>query len=646
MENKQAEVVFEEQRLERTIEIAEEQLKQSRKAVEGKKSEMLEAKKAVRENATHSIGNLWSSEAFEALAELSQCIDPVTQIAADCEEENRKINRLEKLVKAPYFARIDFRFEDEEEAEKIYIGRSSLIEKGTQERYVYDWRSPIAGLFYRFLPGEAFYDAPGGRITGEMDLKRQYEISDGILNYFFDTNIEINDEFLREMLSQNTSPQMKAIVETIQKDQDAVIRDMENGLLMVQGVAGSGKTSIALHRAAYLMYQGLQSKLSANNIMIISPNSVFEQYISNVLPELGEENVMSIVFEDLFDMILKKDKIQSKNEFLEKLVTNSRYKKVRKNSIEFKTSEKFKKILNRLLEEIPREGDKADVADMYKKLFGDKNYFYSLTEENGSAEELEEIRIYTQENLESGILYYDDAIALVYLYLKAFGMNEYRNIRQVVIDEAQDYYPLQYEIFRLLFSKAKFTILGDINQTLVKQEDVSLYEQIQKIVNKRNSSFIKLDKSFRCTNEILNFSLNFIEHRPDLESFNRSGDEIQIVEAAHREGLVDETIREVEKCKESGYKTIGLICKTQKNAIQLFEELKSKINIQLIGDENGTDLEGTFVMPIYMSKGLEFDAVLICDVDKQNYYNEDDQKLLYVGVPERCIVLVYFAQEN
>ena len=156
------------------------------------------------------------------------------------------------MIKSPYFARIDFKFDDEDEFEKIYIGRSSLRKNSYQEMYVYDWRSPIASVFYRFMTGEAFYDAPCGRVTGELNLKRQYEIKNGILEYFFDSDVQIVDEFLRQLLSQNTTAKMKAIVETIQHEQDVVIRDMENDLLMVQGVAGSGKTSIALHRAAIL----------------------------------------------------------------------------------------------------------------------------------------------------------------------------------------------------------------------------------------------------------------------------------------------------------------------------------------------------------------------------------------------------------
>lgn len=621
----------EEERLKRTIEIAERQLEEAQNTVEGKRDELLEAKRDVRENATHSIGNLWSSEDFEALAELSQCINPITEIVADCEEEKRKITRLKKMIKSPYFARIDFQFEDEEESEKIYIGRSSLIEKKSQERLIYDWRSPIASVFYRFLPGEAYYDAPVGRITGKIKLKRQYEIENSVLKYFFDANVQINDEFLRELLSHNTSPQMKAIVETIQKEQDIVIRDMDTGLLMVQGVAGSGKTSIALHRAAYLMYQGLQSKLSANNIMIISPNTVFEQYISNVLPELGEENVNSIVFEDILHMILKTEQIQSKNDFLEKLVTNTSYKKIRKASMEFKMSEEFQTALNQLLKEIPSYQKEINVVELYKKIFDERDYLARVSGDSRFAEMTNEIKIYTKENLESGCLYYDDAIVIAYLHLKIHGVNGYGNIKQVVIDEAQDYYFLQYEIFHLLFPNAKFTILGDVNQTLAKQEDISLYKQIQKILNKKNATLVTLGKSFRCTNEILNFSLKFIEKKPEFESFNRSGDDVQITVTDCHEKWIENIISEVNVCHEKGFKTVGLICKTEKNSITLFEALESKIDVQLIRNESSTDLQGVFSIPVYMSKGLEFDAVLICDVDSKNYYDEDDRNLLYVG---------------
>ena len=715
MGNNQTEKAFEEKRLAQTISLAEEQLKQAKEAADKKKSEIIEAKKDVRENTEHGITSLYTSDGFEALVELSQYINPVTDKIIDYEEEEHKILLLEKMIKSPYFARIDFKFDDEDEFEKIYIGRSSLRKNSYQEMYVYDWRSPIASVFYRFMTGEAFYDAPCGRVTGELNLKRQYEIKNGKLEYFFDSDVQIVDEFLRQLLSQNTTAKMKAIVETIQHEQDVVIRDMENDLLMVQGVAGSGKTSIALHRAAYLMYQGLQTKLSANNIMIISPNSIFEQYISNVLPELGEDNVISSVFEDILSELLNGRKIQSRNDFLENLIVNSKYKEISRNSIEFKTSSFFREILDQFLIDIPRqwiefedvyyEGKcvvsgqilkdkilgrpetplgikleqledyileqifgtgkgrghkeeknlikqeiqkfiKIDIVELYKILFSNEAYFYSLLQNSNLSQGIKSIWEYTRENLEADRLYYDDAIAIAYLYLKIYGTNKYKNIKQVVIDEAQDYYPLQYEIFNFLFSNAKFTILGDMKQTLAKKEDISFYEQIQKILNKKKSSLIMLDKSFRCTNEILNFSLKFIEKSSQIKSFNRNGDSPKVYIADNSEIFIDEIVKEIKLCQEKGFQSICLICKTEKNSTYLFNKIKHKLDIQLIKNGSVSDLQGVFILPVYMSKGLEFDTVLICDADSQNYHDEDDKNLLYVACTRALHKLSLFCENE
>ena len=715
MGNNQTEKAFEEKRLAQTISLAEEQLKQAKEAADKKKSEIIEAKKDVRENTEHGITSLYTSDGFEALVELSQYINPVTDKIIDYEEEEHKILLLEKMIKSPYFARIDFKFDDEDEFEKIYIGRSSLRKNSYQEMYVYDWRSPIASVFYRFMTGEAFYDAPCGRVTGELNLKRQYEIKNGTLEYFFDSDVQIVDEFLRQLLSQNTTAKMKAIVETIQHEQDVVIRDMENDLLMVQGVAGSGKTSIALHRAAYLMYQGLQTKLSANNIMIISPNSIFEQYISNVLPELGEDNVISSVFEDILSELLNGRKIQSRNDFLENLIVNSKYKEISRNSIEFKTSSFFREILDQFLIDIPRqwiefedvyyEGKcvvsgqilkdkilgrpetplgikleqledyileqifgtgkgrghkeeknlikqeiqkfiKIDIVELYKILFSNEAYFYSLLQNSNPSQNIKNIWKYTKENLEADSLYYDDAIAIAYLYLKIYGTNKYKNIKQVVIDEAQDYYPLQYEIFNFLFSNAKFTILGDMKQTLAKKEDISFYEQIQKILNKKKSSLIMLDKSFRCTNEILNFSLKFIEQSSQIKSFNRNGDSPKVYIADNSEIFIDEIVKEIKLCQEKGFQSICLICKTEKNSTYLFSKIKHKLDIQLIKNGSVSDLQGVFILPVYMSKGLEFDTVLICDADSQNYHDEDDKNLLYVACTRALHKLSLFCENE
>ena len=699
MEKYQFESDYESKRLQQTIALAQNQLDQAKRYNEDKKAEIIAAKKEMRENTSHSISNLYSSDDFEALAELSQYANPVTEKIADYEEMENKIFMLETLMKSPYFARIDFKFEDEDTFEEIYIGRSSLKKNSSYEMSVYDWRTPIASVFYRFALGEAFYDAPGGRIKGQVNLKRQYEIEDGVLEYFFDADVQIVDEFLRKLLSQNASAKMKTIVETIQKEQDIVIRDLENDLMMVQGVAGSGKTSIALHRAAYLMYQGATAKLSVNNIMIISPNTLFEQYISNVLPELGERNVASVVFEELMEATLQVSSIQSKNRFLENLITNTRYHKIIKAGIEWKTSRRFLEILNRFIDDIPHnwiefddiyfagkriarkeilkakvsgrpevplgvklrqleelvleeaKGSKKkrihkeeeltirneiqkfteiDIIALYRKLVSDKKYFYSLTEGCRLCEGIEDILEYTEENLSTNLLYYDDAVVLTYMHIKIYGTSEYKNIKQVVIDEAQDYYPLQYEIFKRLFQNAKFTVLGDMNQTLQKQEDMSFYEEISSILDKKKASLITMDKSFRCTNEILNFSLKFIDQNLEIKSFNRKGEQPRVYAASDKDAHNEMIVGEIKDCLKEGYQSVGLICKTEKNANSLFQSLRDKIDVELIKDQSMATLQGVFIIPVYMSKGLEFDAVLICDADRGNYNNEGYKNFLYI----------------
>ncbi len=691
MERNHEEMPAEEQQLQSTLAIARAQLDQAQNALREKAQDIIEAKKQVRESTTHGVTNLYSSDDFEAIVELSQSMNPVEESISDYEEEERRIRRLEKIIERPYFARIDFRFEEDTQAERIYIGRSSLTEKKAREIYVYDWRSPIAGVFYRCAVGKAFYEAPGGIIEGELQLKRQYEIAHSVLKYFFDTDMTINDEFLRQLLSKNTSPQMKAIVETIQREQDIVIRNMESDLLMVQGVAGSGKTSIALHRAAYLMYQGLQAKLPANSILILSPNSVFEEYISNVLPELGEENVNSVIFDEILCKILQGRRIQSRNALWEHMMADEPYSGIARKSMEYKMSESFRDMLDAFLLEIPlrwidfhdihyngslvinkgqlrewvlrrphillgtrlsqledyvielifgtgrkrgegeqrnlirqeiRQFTELDCTDLYRKMFEAGNGI-----EKNIPNDIPE---YTLENLNSGQLFYDDAAAVAYLRLKIYGSTEYRHIRQVVIDEAQDYYPLHYEIFRLLFTNAKFTVLGDINQTLAKPEKLSLYEKIQEILHKEKSELIILEKSFRCTNEILNFSLQFIDDAPRIKSFNRTGESPNILTSGSYEELLNLITQEIALCREKGLESICLICKTAKLSDQLYEDLKQKTEIRQVKNNNGKGLKGTFVMPVYMSKGLEFDGVIVCDADLGERCSEDDKKLLYV----------------
>lgn len=727
MDNYEIELDIEKNYLEKIISIAKQQLDILKKSNENQLNNVVSSKKEVWESTRHSIFNLWDSDGFYELASLSQYEMPITGKISILEMEKNKILSLEKTLSCPYFARIDFKFEDEEDFEKIYIGRNSLIDESGDEIHVYDWRSPLASVFYRFGAGTVWYDAPNGKITGEVRLKRQFEIYNGKLQYFFDADVQIIDEFLKNLLSKNASSKMKAIVETIQKDQDIVIRDMENDLMMVQGVAGSGKTSVALHRVAYLLYKGLSSKLSSQNIMIISPSILFEQYISGVLPELGENNVVSDNFENMFKSILPPIKIQTRYELLEEIINcKEKYKsKLYKTGVEFKASLEFKEILERFIKDIPKRWiefnsiyyngiciadrnfikseiinkkltlplalrleqleksifekihrmkktrvkklerfvkcyrehmyeveafarvlsirentllaneihkfTKLDVVYLYKKLFSDLKYLKKLATGISLPEEIDEIIKNTQINLGKEIFMYEDSLPLTFLQLKLNKINNRKSIKQIVIDEVQDYYPLHFEIVNLLFPHSKYTILGDIYQTIEKHENITFFEKISKILNKRKSTLVVMNKSFRCTNEIMNFSKRFLEINTKIESFNRVGECPQIYKFNNSNDLNKAIIGEIQFCKDKNYQSIGLLCKTENDAISLYNCLKEHIDISLISIDTITDIKGVFILPLYMAKGLEFDAVLLCNVNKENYFTDDDKKLLYIG---------------
>lgn len=698
MSMNESERIKEEQHLAEIQAVAGQYLQEELDKIENQEKEMQDAKREVRENTLYGVGDLNDTDNFEALVELKQTMDQVTKLIGDHDAAHRRVASLKKLQNRPYFARIDFTFEDGF-CEEIYIGRIPLTDKKSKEILIYDWRSPIAGVYYRFMPGHAFYDAPAGRIEGELERKRQYEIAGGTLRYFFEADVNIQDEILRQMLGQNTSPKMKAIVETIQGEQDLAIRDVESDLLMVNGVAGSGKTSIAMHRAAYFLYEGLQNRLLANNIMIVSPNEAFEEYISDVLPELGEENVTTTVFFDILKRVVKGKYVQSYHDYLESVFSGTGKGKLTAKSMAFKTSPLFARMLDEFLAMVPEyfleypdlsadnigtlSGEvlrrqlmkrpdiplgnrleqlqtfvfeyffgtgpiganweirekvreqlqpliNPDFAALYAKLFEDRALFEEIYSRAGGTGDAEDIRQFTAGRIEPWQVFYDDAGGVAYLLLKVYGSDEYRHIKQVVIDEAQDYFPLQYDLFRMLFPNARFTVLGDVNQTLAKQEDISFYEGVKERLNKKNAALFLLNKSFRCTTEILEFGKQFLDGDSEIESFNRSGDRPKVQCLNSEEELASAILREIALCKERGYESVCLLVKTARKARALFELIKDSEKVSLFTGHAAENLKGVSIMPAYLSKGLEFDAVLICDADASTYRDENDKKLLYV----------------
>lgn len=726
MENYEHELNVELAHYNKILKIIHEQLDEAKKD-NAKSIEVLrETNRDMWENASHSVDD------FDGAVQLSQFYQPLASNTFAVESSAKKIQLLERLLQSAYFARIDFSSGGKERYEKVYIGRGTLFNDIEKRIIIYDWRSPIASLFYRFESGDAFYDAPGGRIAGDIGLKRQYEIKNGVLEYFFDADVQIADEFLRKMLSGNTSSKMKTIVETIQKDQDIGIRDMTHDLLMVQGIAGSGKTSIALHRVAYLKYQGLPSQLKSSDIIVLSPNTLFEQYISNVLPELGEDEVKSVVFDDLVSSSLPdKTTFHSRYNQTEMLISCAvpAEKELKKQSMAFKMSRAFSRILSRYVDSLPTshitfpdieydgktvftgqylkdrllqmdgnmslavklshlryyifeeihkmrkdrmpkllrkakedpehpydweeyaralsieestclaqkvdEFIKLDSVALYKKLINTEGLLLSLSEDIELPNNINEILFYSQELLADSMLQNEDALAATYLQLLIGTNNDAndicRHIRQVVIDEAQDYYSLHFEILKRLFPNARYTILGDINQTIEKQESMSLYERITSIMQPDSSCLMVMNKSFRCTKEILAFSMQFLDDNTLFESFNRSGDVPQVIEAANIELLDEKIMEEAIYSKSQGYQSIGIICKDVQEAEVLYNRLKDKINIHLVRSGDNLNTVGAFVIPITMSKGLEFDSVLIYGVGINHYHSVDDKKLLYIA---------------
>lgn len=716
--------------LEKTLSVIKSELDKEKQSLDLKLNKVVASRREMWEESAHS------AEDLDAIPEMVQYLNEANTETRIYTSAEKRIDRYERMLKSPYFGRFDFAEEGFEEVEKIYIGLYNLMDKRTEDIYVYDWRAPISSLYYRNELGKGTYKSPVGRISGDVLLKRQYKIEDSQLKYFFDSSIRINDEMLQEVLSKNSSAKMKSIVETIQKEQDIIIRDTENELLIVQGVAGSGKTSIALHRIAYLLYEGLSSRLNINNIIIVSPNSVFSKYISEVLPELGEENVRQITFDNLIQGEKRQDQIEEllelqqtksfglrsesisfkgsnefvvildrllkyyerrlipfkdvyyhgkiietaqelKNTFLNNKIDMSAVKRLkrlenmilnkihplRKERLELikkvveKTTEThmfeikaFSRLLaikeaGKLMEEI-RSFTEVDYKKLYKMLFKDKNLFLRLSKGLKLPQNIDKIIAETNRKLDDGIVTYEDAAALLYIKLKLSGSEEFGEIKQVVIDEAQDYYAIHYHIFKLLFKNARYTVLGDFNQTLEKTGDKSLYDYVEDILHKTKSVKLTLNKSYRSSFEINNFNQRLQSNKQEVVSFDRHEADPEVKYSSTLKEL-DETICEdIEKFYGMGYKSIAVICKSAKEAKQIKDKLSGVVDIKLLDDNSYESKASVLIMPSYMAKGLEFDVVLVYNASEENYKTDFDRRLLYVACTRALHQLVLYYTER
>jgi DNA helicase-2/ATP-dependent DNA helicase PcrA len=605
-------------------------------------------------------------------------------------------NRIKALYISPYFARIDFLEDGERISEIIYIGKSSFLDDKTKDMLVYDWRAPISSMFYDYENGRAEYSCPDGIIKGEMPLKRQYIIENGKLVSMFDCSVAIEDEMLQRALASTSEDKMKNIVTTIQREQNRAVRDENSDVLIVAGSAGSGKTSVALHRISYLLYHHRQT-LNEKNILIFSPNDVFNEYISDVLPSLGEKNVMQTTFIDFADKTIERSK-QGYFEYLEQLINGevqeNRYQYIKsKGSRAFTESiekyvsvirEKgieFKDILNcdelvmaasemlgifnqchkifaieQCLDKVKMGFYERTKAEMKKRVpilkeqvFEEKGPNYYFTEEEMTRDaralwhqeflrleaEFDEQNTLNCYNLYNQILklnyenskpigledliFYEDIAPILYIKFLIGQLRPVKEIKHVIIDEAQDYNFLQYRLLSRLFLNAKFTILGDVNQT-VNADKPQDFEYIKNAFDNKTVDMMSLKKAYRSTIEISEYASKILCNT-DFECVLRHGEAVleDILETSEKADYINKIIEQT----KGKYSTTAIITKTKVQAKLLYSILKPKFDIKLIADNDAIFTKGILIMPSYLSKGLEFDCVIV-DVD-----SEFDSNLLY-----------------
>ncbi len=574
------------------------------------------------------------------------------------------LQRLFRIQNKPYFGSIRFKEEGSEEEDNIYIGITHVEDK--LDYYVHDWRSPICSMFYDYETGPASYKAPSGIIKGNIIKKRQYIIEDAELKHIFDNDLNISDSLLQEVLAEESSDKMKNIVNTIQEEQNKVIRNTEDKNLIVEGIAGSGKTSVALHRIAFLLYR--IPNLTSSNVVVFTPNKVFSEYISNVLPELGEDNTYDMTFYDLLCQNINEYKdIENFTDFI------SRYYKGNVDNydiIKYKQSDEIIKDINNYINNLLStikfnnkleydnfiEIDTEELNNMlnYKynrfplferikeisKRIASNNYEGSTKNASSIEKKLKELlnikldlkdifnNFYQSEyskykdKVNDKYLYYEDACIFLYIKSLLVGFNTNHVIKEIVIDEAQDYNKLQYLIIKKTFKTSNYTILGDTNQTINPYYKYDSLEELTSIFE--SSKYITLTKTYRSTGKIIDYTNKILglNHVTAIRN-DKASDIIFRNNITKNDFLTD-----INNLKTIS-KSIAIITKNDKEAEKVYNVLKDDLDIMLI-DGFGHIKRDLVVVPSYVAKGLEFDSVIIY-TDEDNKYQEKDKYLFYVA---------------
>jgi DNA helicase-2/ATP-dependent DNA helicase PcrA len=692
------------------------------------------AKTGVIQKETAATGKVMWDEYARYIYDLEDAIEIKPQLDEMRRQEEslgfyqRLRRKLERLKIRPYFGRITFHEDGTAKKQDFYIGLAALSQSGTGKPLIYDWRAPVSGMYYNFEIGQANYQCLDGVINGELLLKRQFNISNGVIKYWFDNGLKIDDEILQQVLSQNVDGRMRTIVNTIQREQNQAIRDETHRVLLVFGPAGSGKTAIALHRAAYLLYR-FHGTMRAENIVIFSPNHVLGDYIAGVLPELGEENISQTTFDDYVSRRLgTKYQVENQYQQIEFLLTTSGdvAAEIRRAGIQLKNSAGFSQTLELyllrlekrqfvdlyyrerlimsaaavaelftqklnylplgkrltqikqrvlyLLEPLRRERMRAidqelltdgvplfpkerkararimahqesesliatldqmcslDTLQCYSDFWQSEELWQTDFAKEFAAEQLTAIARQTKEYLQDGMLLFEDIGPLLYLDGLLWGFRTAKGIKHLIIDEAQDYSVLQMRLLQKIFTGCAMTILGDYQQRVHPLPPQSNPTDLTEIFTREASSQVLLTKSYRSTRQINGFAQALLGKTTEnmIPGF-REGAKPLLIKLPNEKALGACLLRQIRDLQASGYESLGIICKTAAASLVVYEILTQQISLRLITAVSSEFHTGPVVLPVYLAKGLEFDAVIVCGVKQANYAGELGRKLLYVA---------------
>lgn len=731
--------LFEKKRFEKTVEYIENIISSYDKDKNQHKEELKEAYR--------NLDPTESSQSYVSIMLHTRLLD----------QFERNYERYLKAKEKPYFARIDYKEGGKANLENFYIGKMAIHRDDWDIPMVLDWRSPLASIYYDGRLGRVtYFNDLDETISGEMSLKRQYTIENKKLIDYMDVDITASDTFLQASLGENKDNRLKDIVSTIQSEQNAIIRADINRPLIVQGVAGSGKTTIALHRISYLIYKYAKSFIP-EQFMIIAPNRLFLNYISDVLPELGADDVKQTTYEDYaFELIGNKYKLTNSTKKLISII-NKQEEEADYNSFVIKTSAfkgslsfknivarcvtdieksyvpkvdfqlegytlmsvkeiqnlllreykhlplykrfeqlekhlkhrldsdkdkifneiklsydtkidiirknepeseerrlvivdllnirdavmaKVKKSIKTCIKDYMKQFVKRDLFDYYKEIFAieDNLNKYSLGKLNKEFSSF--VQQYTIDILNKNMVELEDLAPLLYIKYRIMGFDKNIDIKFVVIDEAQDFSPYQFFALKKIFNTDFFTILGDLSQGIHSYRSIKDWDVIlNKIFESKDSQYLTLEQSYRTTIEIMDLANEVIKLIPYeglvlAKPVVRHGEKPSISKLKTKKDIINEVEKKVLKLKNEGYKSIALIGKTLNECKSIHKELiKNKdLNIKLLeGKEDEYD-NPIVIVPSYLSKGLEFDAVIIVNIDEIYNKEEIDIKLLYVSM--------------